>query len=588
MLRCLLVYAMVITMASANFFNILERQADDTPVDTKPILKRRLEADSNPSYCTVPKSWKTGIMAKFYRYNLNSKAAANSDFFLSGYKTELLKVVEGVDHVNFASTAPENTVTRGSIYGYDTTISNYTVELTGWYQPQMAGVYTFTLTAKGGASFQFGSGAWCCNDAAGALNNTLLVNTLGTTSGTSRSKTALQLFANRLYPFKIVLFNQNGNSDIDFKISDPNGKYITDFAPNVQMASYLDNPKGACYTTTVFSDWNKPMTSTSTQVNWMTNTVVINIPKPSTTVISTWTGSVTKTQTVTGADGALTAVVAVPPLKADSNPSFCQVPKSWKTGIMARFYRYDLNSKAAANSDFFLSGYKTELLKVVEGIDHVNFASTAPENTVTQGSIYGYDTTISNYTVELTGWYEPQMAGVYTFTLTAKGGASFQFGSGAWCCNDAAGALNNTLLVNTLGTTSGTSRSKTALQLFANRLYPFKIVLFNQNGNSDIDFKISDPNGKYITDFAPNVQMASYLDNPKGACYTTTVFSDWNKPMTSTSTQVNWMTNTVVINIPKPSTTVTSTWTGSVTKTQTVTGADGALTAVVAVPSAKG
>ncbi|KAM9916968.1 hypothetical protein OXX59_009657, partial [Metschnikowia pulcherrima] len=69
------------------------------------------------------------------------------------------------------------------------------------------------------------------------------------------------------------------------------------------------------------------------------------------------------------------------------------IPKG-ATGFGVRIYSYENNSNAGWGSDFFTSGYKTTLLKSLSGVNDINFMNS-------DGTLYGYDISSQNYTLEL-------------------------------------------------------------------------------------------------------------------------------------------------------------------------------------------
>ncbi|OBA23100.1 hypothetical protein METBIDRAFT_9412 [Metschnikowia bicuspidata var. bicuspidata NRRL YB-4993] len=257
---------------------------------------------SATSGCTPTEVGAEGFDARFYTYGLRDNKGWDEDFFSSTYKTTLLKTVTGVTSINFQySDQPDRVLLRNTIYGYDTTISNYTLELSGFYKAAESGTYSFKLAADNGASLQFGSGQSCCNDASGSVSGDFNINTLGPYGGGGNTAVNVNTASFTLtkgiyYPVKIVMFNWLGNTGIDLQVTDPSGDTITDFGSQVFQATFANSK---CYTT-VTSVWSKTFTSTTTETGKLTDTVVVEVPKKTTTITSTWTNSFESTTTAIG------------------------------------------------------------------------------------------------------------------------------------------------------------------------------------------------------------------------------------------------------------------------------------------------
>ncbi|GEQ71561.1 hypothetical protein JCM33374_g5246 [Metschnikowia sp. JCM 33374] len=602
-------------------------------------------ATADTGGCAPSKVGDTGFVARFYSYELSSRAGWSPGFFKSEYKTTLLHTINQLTDFNFHVTAAPRQLVEGEIYGYHTTISNYTIELTGFYRAPASGSFTFKLAADNGGSLQFGAGPVCCNDPLGSVTGNVAVNTLGQAGGadinSDQSTATFTLDQGVYYPIKIVTFNWMGDGGIQLTVTDPSGNTITDFGSQVSQVVF-DN--GACYATTVTSLWDGSITSTTTEIDAKTNTVVVQIPKsvttttttwmndntststvigdltntiviavptPATTVTSTWTGSFTTTTTVTGAPGASNTIIVQEPAPTGAKDHIgCSPSTIGDTGFVARFYSYELSSRAGWSPGFFKSEYKTTLLHTINQLTDFNFHVTAAPRQLVEGDIYGYHTTISNYTIELTGFYRAPASGSFTFKLAADNGGSLQFGAGPVCCNDPLGSVTGNVAVNTLGQAGGadinSDQSTATFTLDQGVYYPIKIVTFNWMGDGGIQLTVTDPSGNTINNFGSQVSQVKFdnglvccipLSPPSGMVLSlppqlklkqklihTTVTSIWTGSNTQTLTQTNGDTNTIIIQVPNSIHTTTSTWTGSYTTTETVTGGDGSQTPVVIVP----
>ncbi|KAM9903101.1 hypothetical protein OXX79_003561, partial [Metschnikowia pulcherrima] len=179
-----------------------------------------------------------GFNAKFYTYDLLSKAGWEPDFFTSGYRTTLTKTVRAVAGANYQTYfSPPSAVDHDFIYGYYTTSTNFAVELSGFFRAPFSGKYTFQLDASAGASFQLGTSGTCCNDAACSDLGDLAINTLGTTDADTNS-VSYRLLAGGYYPVKIVSFNSRGNAGLSVAVTDPWGVTLSDMGLQVFQANF--------------------------------------------------------------------------------------------------------------------------------------------------------------------------------------------------------------------------------------------------------------------------------------------------------------------------------------------------------------
>ncbi|KAM9907479.1 hypothetical protein OXX69_006418, partial [Metschnikowia pulcherrima] len=243
--------------------------------------------------CTPTTVGKNGFDARFYQYTLNDDVGWENDFFSSLYKTTLMNTVRGVTSINFQySNQPNWVPINNHIYGYYTSISNFALELSGFYKAPVSGTFTFRLAADNGASLQFGSGQSCCDDASGSVTGDFSINTLGPYGGGGNTavnvnQASFSLTKGVYYPVKIVMFNWMGNTGLNLQVTDPSGNKISDFGSQVFQATFKNSK---CYTT-VTSVWTNTFTSTTTQTGASTDTVVVEIPKATTTTTTTWSKS---------------------------------------------------------------------------------------------------------------------------------------------------------------------------------------------------------------------------------------------------------------------------------------------------------
>ncbi|KAM9892751.1 hypothetical protein OXX79_009810, partial [Metschnikowia pulcherrima] len=244
-----------------------------------------------------------------------------------------------------------------------------------------------------------------------------------------------------------------------------------------------------------------------------------------------------------------------------------------QNGFDGRFYSYGLNDLVGWDKDFFSSLYKTTLLHTVTGITDINFQYYDQPNAVPlYDNLFGYYTTYSNYTLELSGFYKAPVSGTFNFRLAADNGASLQFGSGQSCCDDASESVTGDFSIDTLGPYGGGGNTdinvnQASFSLTKGAYYPVKIVMFNWTGNTGLNLIVTDPVGNIVRNFGSQVFQATFDTK----CYTTST-SVWGNTFTSTTTQSGGKTQTVVVEIPKATTTTTATWSHSFVSTSTATG----------------
>ncbi|KAM9918938.1 hypothetical protein OXX59_008301 [Metschnikowia pulcherrima] len=267
---------------------------------------------SATSGCTPTAVGQSGFDGRFYSYGLNDLVGWDKDFFSSLYKTTLLHTVTGITDINFQYYDQPNAVPLyDNLFGYYTTYSNYTLELSGFYKAPVSGTFNFRLAADNGASLQFGSGQSCCDDASESVTGDFSINTLGPYGGGGNTdinvnQASFSLTKGVYYPVKIVMFNWTGNTGLNLIVTDPVGNIVRNFGSQVFQATFDTK----CYTTST-SVWGNTFTSTTTQSGGKTQTVVVEIPKATTTTTATWSHSFVSTSTATGTLSD-TVIVEVP------------------------------------------------------------------------------------------------------------------------------------------------------------------------------------------------------------------------------------------------------------------------------------
>ncbi|OBA14616.1 hypothetical protein METBIDRAFT_48200, partial [Metschnikowia bicuspidata var. bicuspidata NRRL YB-4993] len=208
------------------------------------------------------------------------------------------------------------------------------------------------------------------------------------------------------------------------------------------------------------------------------------------------------------------AIVGIVSASAGCTPSMVG-----EKGFIANFYSYEFLGGKGWEKDFFVSGYKSDLLETVRCVESINFQySNQPDQKVLHQTIYGYSTTISNYSLELSGYFEAPETGLYRFRLAADNGASLQFGAGQTCCNDASGSESGGFSFKTLGPRGGGGSTKVNVRDMSYSLvkgvyYPVKLVMFNWQGNNGLNLKVTKPSGNIISDFGSQVFQAEFANS---------------------------------------------------------------------------
>ncbi|KAM9928925.1 hypothetical protein OXX59_001515, partial [Metschnikowia pulcherrima] len=165
------------------------------------------------------------------------------------------------------------------------------------------------------------------------------------------------------------------------------------------------------------------------------------------------------------------------------------IPKG-ATGFGVRIYSYENNSNAGWGSDFFTSGYKTTLLKSLSGVNDINFMNS-------DGTLYGYDISSQNYTLELDAIIKAPETGKYTFTIGANDGASIQIGLNQICCDDFSGSGFGDFRKDVLGPiesfSEGLTTATVSVDLIKDLWYPIKVIMFNAYGPDGLNIYATSP-----------------------------------------------------------------------------------------------
>ncbi|SSD58881.1 uncharacterized protein SCODWIG_00642 [Saccharomycodes ludwigii] len=199
-----------------------------------------------------------------------------------------------------------DSVTLPLIYDYDTTFTNFTMEITGYFLAPETGPYNFTLgNVDDSAGLLFGKNAFgCCeqNDITAATTDFFINAIKGWHSGQDATTSSLiNLVGGFYYPLRLVFSNAISYASLDFTVTLPNETIITDFENYVFTFDEEESYCPAYSTTTV--PWTGTYTSTfttkvttATGSNGLTTTSnVIYVETPgietNSTIITGWTGT---------------------------------------------------------------------------------------------------------------------------------------------------------------------------------------------------------------------------------------------------------------------------------------------------------
>ncbi|CAK7913340.1 flocculation protein Flo5p [[Candida] anglica] len=283
-------------------------------------------SSGSPDGCVPRGEMSSGFQAKFYPYQLQDQfTMASLDYVSTGYtKNKLLHTIDSVEDINFSWKLWYNPYDGGIhkdyVYGYYTTITNFTMELTGYYHALEAGEYTFNLNKIDDSAAVFigdGKAFDCCKDTPTVDPKDYSIFVYKVWQGEARSTSAtVRLEADTYYPIRIVYTNAVSISELDFEVTTPDGST----SPVHSNTFIYQGKSDLCPVpvTTITTPWTGTFTSTSTLTPSNpdgTTTVEIFTPPQLTTVTTPWTGTFTSTSTITpsNSDGTTTVEIFTPP-----------------------------------------------------------------------------------------------------------------------------------------------------------------------------------------------------------------------------------------------------------------------------------
>ncbi|KZV13399.1 lectin-like cell wall protein (flocculin) involved in flocculation [Saccharomyces cerevisiae] len=222
------------------------------------------------------------------------------------------------------------------LFGFYTTPTNITLEMTGYFLPPQTGSYTFSfatvddsaiLSVGGSIAFE------CCAQEQPPITSTnFTINGIKPWHGSLPDNIAgtVYMYAGFYYPMKIVYSNAVSWGTLPISVTLPDGttvsddfeRYVYTFDNNLSQSNCtIPDPSNYTVSTTITTTepWTGTFTSTSTEMTTITGTngvptdetiIVVKTPTTASTIITTtepWTGTFTSTPTemttVTGTNG---------------------------------------------------------------------------------------------------------------------------------------------------------------------------------------------------------------------------------------------------------------------------------------------
>lgn len=255
-----------------------------------------------------------------------------------------------------------------------------------------------------------------------------------------------------------------------------------------------------------------------------------------------------------------------------TTPLACN-PTGVKTqGFTAKFYEYPLQDFSTYRSiDYLTGGYK-ELYYFGKksGITDINISDNSVYTSVVQGELYGFPVSISNFTIEFSGYYIPPITGLYRLNVGgADDSIAVMFGAGeAFTCCDPDGQGDGSYsLYYYLGYNYGIMNAE--VYLTAGKAYPIKVVWSNLQTPYSLLFRMVYPTGLISSVFNnvytfEDTDESCFIPNP-----TKTLTSTWINEVTSLSTSLYSGVGTDIVEIFVPIPTTTDQWLESYATTYT-------------------
>ncbi|KAJ8143602.1 hypothetical protein OY671_003265 [Metschnikowia pulcherrima] len=200
-----------------------------------------------------------------------------------------------------------------------------------------------------------------------------------------------------------------------------------------------------------------------------------------------------------------------------SATSRCGIVERGSHGFEANFYSYELRDEVGWKPGFFQKGgyNKGEVLHTVTGVKKINFGFCLDSYDKRYGHIYGQQTTVSNYTIELTGYFTPTSTGNHKFYVKAENGVSLQISRGLSCCNSPKGDNHGDYELHMLDNGHGDENSiEDNFYLEDGVRYFIKIVTFNWQASGGLKVGFFTPNNEHADEMGSMIYQDKYDTTP--------------------------------------------------------------------------
>ncbi|CAD6623099.1 HN1_G0049630.mRNA.1.CDS.1 [Saccharomyces cerevisiae] len=187
---------------------------------------------------------------------------------------------------------PNTAYWSSDLFGFYTTPTNVTVEMTGYFLPPQTGSYTFKFATVDDSAILSVGGATafdCCAQQQSSVTSTnFTIDAVGANDGSS-SEGSVYLYAGYYYPMKIVFSNAEESATLPVAVSLPNGTSVMD-----DFSGY------------VYSFENNPAQDDCTITNPANHTIDALARTRTHAWTGTYTTTVVQTSTYTGLNGLTT------------------------------------------------------------------------------------------------------------------------------------------------------------------------------------------------------------------------------------------------------------------------------------------
>ena len=256
-----------------------------------------------------------GFRARVYSYPLGDTTAANNkNYLMYEYLTKATQLNEwlGVTDPNF-SMGKAGGLQYGTLYGHTMTITNFTLELVGYYRAPQTGTYSFGLTSTDdGAMLMFNNdGAFkCCLSEQNSQDTSDIALYQFYSQGAVRK--SYNLIKGQYYPIRITYANALEVARLQLSATLPDGTVKKTFE---DVYYYPDSASGTSACSAVLTTEYYTGTTVTTSTGPGPSTTVY-VKYPYSSFISTYMGSSETTYYLTNSQGSTTAAEILVPSQA--------------------------------------------------------------------------------------------------------------------------------------------------------------------------------------------------------------------------------------------------------------------------------